>query len=223
MRTCQSPECPPQNKLYLFTRARVRYACHITGLHAASTGSSSIRSRGLESAPPMSPLYGLKKKKQIGAYASPQEGFGLSTPRGTEGGGQRLATRDKGGKKRGCKQLRTPSRGKKEPKSGTTPDPNGASASAPQAGRNGRGQHPATRDTGGSARADRERRTSPEAGTHEPAGTASSATEAPTERTKAAITEHTSSRREQPRRKEKGFKSQGMQCARIESASKEST
>jgi hypothetical protein len=72
-------------------------------------------------------------------------------------------------------------------KSGTTPYPNGASASAPRAGGNGSGQRPATRDTGGSARADREQRTRPEANTHEPAGTTSSAKEAPTKRTKAAI------------------------------------
>jgi hypothetical protein len=114
---------------------------------------------------------------------------------------------------------------KKKTKSGTTPHPNGASASAPQAGRNGRGQRPATRDTGGSARADRERRRSPEANTHELTGTTSSATEAPTKRTKAAITEHSASRREreQPCKKEKGSRSQGMQCSTTESASKEST
>jgi hypothetical protein len=113
----------------------------------------------------------------------------------------------------------------KKNKSGTTPYPNGASASAPRAGRNGRGQHRATRDAGGSTRADRERRTSPEANTQEPAGITSSATEAPTKRTKAAITEHTASRREREQscRKEKGFRSQGMQSARTESASKEST
>jgi hypothetical protein len=121
--------------------------------------------------------------------------------------------------------LRETPQKKKKTKSGTTPYPKGASASAPRVGRNGRGQRPATRDTGGSARADRERRTSPEANTREPAGTASSATEAPTKRTKAAITEHTASRREweQPCKKEKGSRSQGMQCAKTESASKEST
>jgi hypothetical protein len=83
----------------------------------------------------------------------------------------------------------------------------------------------ATRDTGGSARADRERGMGPEANTHEPADTTLSATETPTKRTKAAITEHTASRREreQPCRKEKGSRSQGMQWARTESASKEST
>jgi hypothetical protein len=41
-----------------------------------------------------------------------------------------------------------------------------------------KGATPSARDTGGSARADRERRTSPKAKTHEPAGTTSSATEA---------------------------------------------
>jgi hypothetical protein len=35
---------------------------------------------------------------------------------------------------------------KKKPNSGTTPYPNGASASAPRTGRNGRGQRPATRE-----------------------------------------------------------------------------
>jgi hypothetical protein len=86
-------------------------------------------------------------------------------------------------------------------------------------------QRPATRDTGGSARADRERGTSPAANVHELAGAAPSAAEAPTKRIKAAITEHTASRREreQPCRKAKGSRSQGMQCARTESASKEST
>jgi hypothetical protein len=85
------------------------------------------------------------------------------------------------------------------------------------------GKRQATQDAGGSVRADRERRTSPEANTCEPAGTASSATEAPAKRTKVAITEHTASRLEweQPCRREKGCRSQGMQCARI--ASKEST
>jgi hypothetical protein len=56
----------------------------------------------------------------------------------------------------------------KETKSRTTPYPKGASVSAPQVGRNGRGQHPATRDAGGSTRADRERLTSPEVNTQEP-------------------------------------------------------
>jgi hypothetical protein len=32
------------------------------------------------------------KKKQIGDHASPQRGFGLGTPEGAEGGGQRRAT-----------------------------------------------------------------------------------------------------------------------------------
>jgi hypothetical protein len=71
----------------------------------------------------------------------------------------------------------------KDFKLGTTPYPNGDSASAPRAGRNGRGQHPATRNAGGSASADRERCTSPETDSHEPTGTASSATEAPTKKT----------------------------------------
>jgi hypothetical protein len=114
---------------------------------------------------------------------------------------------------------------KKKTKSGTTPYPSGASASAPQAGRSGRGQRPAIQDTGGSARAEREQRTSPEANTHEPTGTTSSATEAPTKRTKGAIIEHTASRREreQPRKKGKGSRSKRMQCSKTESASKEST
>jgi hypothetical protein len=114
---------------------------------------------------------------------------------------------------------------RKQTKSGTTPYPNGASASAPRVGRNGRGQRRGTRETGGSARAERERCTSTEANTQEAEGTASSATEAPTKRTMAAITQHTASRRErgQPCRKKKGFKSQGMQSAQTASASKEST
>jgi hypothetical protein len=64
--------------------------------------------------------------------------------------------------------------------------PNGASASAPPAGRKRRGQRPATRDASGSARADRERHTSPEANKREPARTALSATEAPTKKTKGS-------------------------------------
>jgi hypothetical protein len=56
---------------------------------------------------------------------------------------------------------------KKKNKSGITPFPNGAWASAPRAERHDREQLPATRDAGGSARADRERRTSPEANTRE--------------------------------------------------------
>jgi hypothetical protein len=102
--------------------------------------------------------------------------------------------------------------------------PQQGSASAPRAGRNRRGQRAATRDAGGSVRADRARRASPEANTRAPAGTGSSATEAPTKKT-TAITEHTASRREreQPSRQEKRSKSQGMQCAGTESALKEST
>jgi hypothetical protein len=66
--------------------------------------------------------------------------------------------------------------------------------------------------------------TSPEANTPQPAGTAPSTTEARIKKTKAAITEHTASRLErgQPCRKKKRSKSQGTQCARTESASKES-
>jgi hypothetical protein len=75
-------------------------------------------------------------------------------------------------------------------------------------GLNGRGKRPATR---GSARADREQRTSPKA----TALTSSSATEAPTKKTKAARTARTASRREQdqPCRREKGSSSQVMQFA----------
>jgi hypothetical protein len=104
---------------------------------------------------------------------------------------------------------------KKEAKSGTTPHPRRASASALRAGRNDRGQRPATPDAGGSTRGDRARRTSPEVNNHEFAGTASLATEAPTKRIKSARAEHTACRRErgQPCRKEKESRSQGMQCA----------
>jgi hypothetical protein len=86
------------------------------------------------------------------------------------------------------------------------PYPNGASASAPRAGRNGKGQRPARRFTGDSVRADKERQTFLKANTctREPAGTASSTTEAPTKRTKAAITAHIASLRERGRIQEPG-------------------
>jgi hypothetical protein len=55
---------------------------------------------------------------------------------------------------------------------------------------------PATSDAGGSARADRERHTSPETNARELAGTTASATEAPTKRAKATRREHTASQRQ---------------------------
>jgi hypothetical protein len=71
------------------------------------------------------------------------------------------------------------------------------------------GATPSNTDACGSARADRERRTSPAANAREPAGTAPSVTEAPTKNTKAARTEHTASHQErgQPCRKDKGSRS----------------
>jgi hypothetical protein len=113
----------------------------------------------------------------------------------------------------------------KNSRSGNTPYPNRASASAPRAGRNGRGQGPATRDTCGSVRTERERHTSSDANTCESAGIPLSDTEAPTNRSKAAITEQKASRRdrEQPCRNEKGSRSQGIQSARTDYACKEAT
>jgi hypothetical protein len=97
---------------------------------------------------------------------------------------------------RGAHRCPQSSHKKEQPNRGPRPTPRGPSASAIQAGRDGRGQRPATRDAGGSAKADRKRRTSPEPNTHEPTDTAASATDAPTKRTKAARTEHTASHRE---------------------------
>jgi hypothetical protein len=82
---------------------------------------------------------------------------------------------------------------KKKSKSGTMYNPNGASASAPRAGRNGRGRIPATREAGGSARAERERRKSPAANTRKPTGTASSAAVAPTNQQERTTQHHSGS------------------------------
>jgi hypothetical protein len=108
-------------------------------------------------------------------------------------------------------------------KSRTTPYPKGSSASAPPAGRKGTGHRAVTQHADSSARADRKRCSRPEAITHAPAATASSTTEAPTKKTKAAVKEHTAARRQQgqPCRKGKEPSSQGMQCVRTESAPKQ--
>jgi hypothetical protein len=71
---------------------------------------------------------------------------------------------------------------RQKPRPGATPYCKGAPASAPRVGRNGRGQHPATREAGDSSMAGRKRCTSPEANIGTPAGTTSSAVEAPTKR-----------------------------------------
>jgi hypothetical protein len=62
--------------------------------------------------------------------------------------------------------------------------------SAPPARWNGREQPPATRDAGGSAKADRKICTNPEVNTCAPAASASSATEAKTKNMQASIVEH---------------------------------
>jgi hypothetical protein len=72
---------------------------------------------------------------------------------------------------------------KKRSKSGATPYPRGASASAPPKGRKEGGQRRATRDQGGNQRGLKHPGTRPAAKTRSPAGTAASATEAPTKKT----------------------------------------
>jgi hypothetical protein len=71
----------------------------------------------------------------------------------------------------------------KRSKLGTTPYPRRGSASAPLKGRKEGGQPRATRDEGDNERGRKQLCTRPAANTHSSAGTAASATEAPTKRT----------------------------------------
>jgi hypothetical protein len=73
-----------------------------------------------------------------------------------------------------------PLKQKKKSKSGTTPYPRGASASAPPKGRKEGGQRRATREEGGKERGRKQLCTRPAANTRSPVGTAASATDAPT-------------------------------------------
>jgi hypothetical protein len=113
----------------------------------------------------------------------------------------------------------------KKSKSGTMPCPRRASASAPPEGRNDGEQRPAIRDKGGNERVCKQQRTRPAANRRSPTGTASSATEASTNRISLASTEHTTTHRErgQADKKQKGSSSHGMQKKRTAAGSKAST
>jgi hypothetical protein len=96
------------------------------------------------------------------------------------------------------------------------PYPRGASALAPPKERKEGGQRRATREEGGNETGRKQLCTRPAANTRSPAGTAASATDAPTKRTYQARIEHTATvtGRGQADKKQKGPRSQGMQKRR---------
>jgi hypothetical protein len=175
------PQKPPKKGQYSRKTMKPWPACHQCPQY-----ESAIHLSVLSQTPKAVPCHQMR----IGHHTLPQQGFSLSTPRGTEGGGATPGNTGRGRNERGRKQqlTRRTAHGrtlactassvtdastntlKKKTTWGPRLTPRGLRPQQPKRGGTRGRQRPATRDAGGSARGHRERCASAAVNTRAPTG-----------------------------------------------------